>query len=144
MNPEPPAYPILLARSMEELHFKTQAQEQLWLLGQCNWEVDQEQGSIRFTNPRGQIITAPVQIIGTYNTLNGTWLWGWDHPSVVPALQNHASTLHDYGKAQGIDRLTTRNCTVQNRRHGNSLPLPAASAMPRGPIVVRLAPPSFS
>ncbi|WOB44315.1 hypothetical protein HNI00_15070 [Thermoleptolyngbya oregonensis NK1-22] len=108
MNPQPPAYPILLSRSMEELHFKTQAQEQFWLLGQCNWEVDQEQGSIRFTNPRGQIITAPVQIIGTYNTLDGTWLWGWDHPAVVPALQHHARALRDYGAAQGVDRLTTR------------------------------------
>ncbi|MGQ9873219.1 hypothetical protein [Leptodesmis sp.] len=25
---------------MAELHFKTQAQDNLWLLGQCRWEVD--------------------------------------------------------------------------------------------------------
>ncbi|AFZ18870.1 DUF6882 domain-containing protein [Allocoleopsis franciscana] len=108
MNPEPPDYPTLLARSMAELRFKTQAHNNLWMLGQCNWEVDQDQGTILFTNPRGQSITAPVQIIGTYNTQDGTWLWGWDHPSVVPALQNHARTLRDYGEAQGVERLTTR------------------------------------
>jgi len=115
MKPEPPDYPILLARSLEELRFKTQAQDQLWLLGQCAWEVDQQQGTILFTNPRGQIITAPVQIIGTYNTLDGSWLWGWDHPSVVSALQKNAYALRDYGEAQGLVRLTTSklHCSEQ-------------------------------
>jgi hypothetical protein len=52
--------------------------------------------------------TAPVQIIGTYNTLDGTWLWGWDHPSVLPPLQEHARRVREYGEQHGIESLTTR------------------------------------
>ncbi len=42
-----------------------------------------------------------------------SWFWGWDHPSVAPALSAHAQQLYAYGKAQGIARLTTRklSCT---------------------------------
>lgn len=111
MNPQPPDYSTLLARSIEELRFKTDVNDGTWRLGECSWDVDQERGTILFTNPRGLVVSAPVQIIGTYNTLDSTWLWGWDHPSVVPALQEHARMLRDYGVAQGVDRLTTRKLT---------------------------------
>lgn len=103
-----PDYPTLLAQSMEELRLKTEAHDGTWRLGECRWDVDQDLGTIVFTRPDGVTATCPVQIIGTYNTLDSTWLWAWDHPSVVPALQDHAWTVRDYGDARGIDRLTTR------------------------------------
>jgi hypothetical protein len=54
-----------------------------------------------------------MQIIGTYNTLDNTWLWAWDHPSVVSALQDHAWKVREYGETNSIDLLTTRklNCS---------------------------------
>ncbi len=56
---------------------------------------------------------APVQIRGTYDTADGTWLWGWDHPSVQPPLDEHARKLKAYGQEHGIAPLTTRklSCT---------------------------------
>jgi hypothetical protein len=110
---EPTAFKTLLAQSMEELRLKTEAHDAGWGLGQADWNVDQDQGEIVFTGADGITATAPVQIVGTYNSEDGTWLWGWDHPSVVPALQEDAKRVRDYGCKHGIKRLTTRKlaCT---------------------------------
>jgi|GEM_PF-1205762 len=95
----------LIARSMEELQIKSAAHDQLWGLGDSSWDVDQDQGKIVFTSPRGMTTVCPVQIIGTLNTNDGSWLWGWDHPSVEPALQQHAQLCRTYGERHGIDWL---------------------------------------
>ncbi len=69
--------------------------------------MDQDTGLITFTGKQ-VTATAPVQIIGTCNTQDGTWLWGWDHPSVADALAEHARRVHEYGEQHGIAELTTR------------------------------------
>jgi hypothetical protein len=86
---EPVDFTRLVEQSMEELRLKTQAHDSLWHLGDADWSVDQKQGQIVF-NHKGMRAVAPVQIVGTYSSQDSTWLWGWDHPSVVPALQEHA------------------------------------------------------
>lgn len=101
-------FETLLTQSMEELRMKTDGHDAGWGLGKAAWSVDQEQGEIVFTRDDGVKAIAPVQIIGTYNTKDGTWLWGWDHPSVQPALQEHARRVHEYGKKKGIARLLIR------------------------------------
>jgi hypothetical protein len=98
----------LVDQSMEELRLKTAAHDGLWHLSEADWSVDQDAGTIVFTSPDGITATCPVQIIATYNREDGTWLWGWDHPSVEPALQNHARNVLEYGKKQGIKKLTLR------------------------------------
>lgn len=100
-------YRALLDRSMEELRLKTMAHDAAWRIGAADWAVDQDTGLITFT---GEEITAtaPAQIIGTYNTLDGTWLWGWDHPSVKDAMAHHARTVYEYGRKHGVAALTTR------------------------------------
>jgi hypothetical protein len=92
---------------MEELRLKTAAHDATWHLGQADWAVDQDTGVITFVGDE-ITATAPVQIIGTYNTIDGTWLWGWDHPSVQEPLAEHARRLHEYGQKHGLDSLTTR------------------------------------
>jgi Family of unknown function (DUF6882) len=105
---EGPDFPTLLAQSMEELRLKTAAHVGIWHLGEADWDVDQSAGQIVFTAPGGLTATCPVQIIGTYNTADGTWLWGWDHPSVEPALQEHARRVREYGERHRINKLTTQ------------------------------------
>lgn len=106
-------FQTLLEQSMEELRLKTEAHDGTWRLGECSWNVDQDMGTIVFTRPDGITATCSVQIIGTYNTLDNTWLWAWDHPSVVLSLQDHAWKVREYGETNSIDRLTTRkfNCS---------------------------------
>jgi hypothetical protein len=104
----PPEFQALLDQSMEELRAKTAAHDAAWRLGEASWSVDQDAGTIVFTRKDGITATAPVQIVGTYNTQDDTWLWGWDNPSLNSALQDHARQMQAYGKQHGIERLTTR------------------------------------
>ena len=101
-------FETLLDQSVEELRLKTAAHDGVWQLGQADWNIDQDAGTIVFTSPNGITATCPVQIIGTFNTEDNTWLWGWDHPSVEPALQEHAKLCREYGERHGIDVLTSQ------------------------------------
>jgi hypothetical protein len=93
---------------MEELRLKTEAHAGSWGLGTMyQWDLDQDDGRLVFTGAK-MIATAPAQIIGTYSTQSGTWMWAWDHPSVVPALQEDAWRVREYGEEHGIETLTTR------------------------------------
>jgi hypothetical protein len=103
----------LLGRCMEELRLKTQAHIAGWGLGSTDrWDMDQNDGRLVFTS-KDVTAAAPAQIIGTYSTQTGTFLWGWDHPSVLPPLQEHARKVREYGELHGIPALTTRKleCT---------------------------------
>jgi hypothetical protein len=101
-------YRRFVEQSMEELRLKTAAHDAGWRLGEAAWSVDQNTGVIVFTRDDGIKATCPVQIIGTYNTEDGTWLWGWDHPSVAGPLQEHAKRVKQYGEQNHVEKLTTR------------------------------------
>jgi hypothetical protein len=98
----------LTKRAVAELQAKTTAHAGTWRLDEADWSVDQDEGTIVFTTPKRIRATAPVQIIGTYNSEDGTWLWGWDHPSVAAPLAEHAKRLLAFGEKHGIRLLTTR------------------------------------
>jgi|SRR5579859_939223 len=93
---------------MNGLAAVTTAHQGTWHIDQVAWSVNQDAGTIVFITPQGMRAEAPVQIIGTYNTEDGSWLWGWEHPSVVPALAEHAKQMLQYGQEHGFARLTTR------------------------------------
>jgi len=65
---------------MLELRRKTAAHDSARGLGEADWRVDQAAGTIVFSRPDGAFATCSVQIIGTYSTTDGTWLWAWDDP----------------------------------------------------------------
>ena len=102
------AHRDLVMQSIEELRLKTAAHDRLWHISEADWSVDQDAGEIVFTAPRGMIATCAVQIIGTFDTNDSSWLWAWDHPSVQPSLAKHASRLREYGETNRVDELTTR------------------------------------
>jgi hypothetical protein len=106
------AYPAGLEtqieRAMNGLRAMTAAHDGMWQIGQAAWTVDQDAGTITFDSPKGIRATAPVQIIGSYNTQDGTWLWGWDNPSLEAPLTEHARKVRAYGQEKGFDILTTR------------------------------------
>ena len=113
---KPHDFQTLVAQSVEELRLKTAAHDGTWHLGEASWDVNQDRGTIVFDCPGGITATCPVQIIGTYNSLDGTFLWGWDHPSVVPPLQEHAKKVRAYGEEHGIEELTTRKVSCTEER----------------------------
>ncbi|HWE95809.1 MAG TPA: hypothetical protein VG269_17725 [Tepidisphaeraceae bacterium] len=112
---DPPELRRQIEKAVNGLSLATAAHDATWHLGEAAWDLDQDVGTIVFTTPQGIRAQAPVQIIGTFNTEDGTWLWGWDHPSVVPALAENAKKMLAYGQQHGFTRLTTRKlqCSEQ-------------------------------
>jgi hypothetical protein len=109
-NEHPPSqdeFDQLLAQSVEELQLKTEGHT-AWGLGKFEeWELDQDQGRLVFSNPDGTRAVAPAQIIGSFNTLDKSWLWAWDNPSVVDALKRDALKVKSYGEQHNIEKLTS-------------------------------------
>lgn len=100
-------YPVLRDRAVAEARIVTGAHCSLFGLDRADWSVDQAEGTIRFSAPGFPAATAPVQIVGTRNRVEGTWLWGWDHPSVRPDLRKAAGLCRDYGRRHGLEAYTT-------------------------------------
>jgi hypothetical protein len=109
-----PDYERLIQQSIEELRLKTAAHDATWHLGEATWNVDQDAGEIVFTAPNGIIATSSVQIIGTFNSLDNTFLWGWDHPSVEPPLRKHAKQVRAFGEQFNIKDTRKLTCTEQD------------------------------
>lgn len=94
----------------------TEAHNNAWGLGSADqWSADQETGLITWTFAHGVEATAPFQIVGTYNSQDGTFLWGWDHPSVMEPLQSDAQAVRDYANANSIERLLDQKISCSEK-----------------------------
>ena len=109
-------FETLVARSMASLRLQTGIHEHLFQIDKAAWALDQDTGLITFTNPDGLVATASAQIIGTYDTTDGTWLWAWDNPSVEAKLAGDAKAARDYGNKHTISELTTAKLTISEDR----------------------------
>ena len=77
-----------------------------------NWTVDQDRGEIYWHLDNGFTAFAPVQVIGSYNPADSTFLWGWDHPSVLEHLRSDAALCKEWGETHGQEFYVNRkiNC----------------------------------
>jgi hypothetical protein len=112
---DPPELRHQIEKAMNGLAAVTAVHQGTFRIDKAAWSVNLDTGTIVFTTPQGMLAEAPVQIIGTYNTEDGSWLWGWDHPSVPPAVGEHARQMLHYGQEHDLARLTTLTfaCTEQ-------------------------------
>jgi len=104
---EPSEFKRLVDTSMEELRLKTMAHQKGWGFGKAaRWTLDQSRGDLVFTFDDGVVATCPAQIIGSFDSADGSWLWAWANPSINGSLQRDSLRVKDYGHEQQIDRLT--------------------------------------
>lgn len=104
---------LTIARANNALQLRTQAAVEMWGVDIASWTVDLDAGTITFVNDdKGLVITAPVQVVGTYDTENSTWLWGWDHPSVSEPLGEAARQVRRFGEQYGRKNLTTHKISA--------------------------------
>jgi hypothetical protein len=99
---------FFITQSLEGLRAQTAAHASTWGLGrEERWSVDMDAGTItfHFTDMRA---VAPIQVVGTYDPSNGTFVWGWDHPSVPGSLREHARLVREFGERHGLANLTER------------------------------------
>ena len=99
--------------SIEGLKIQTESHDATWGIAEAEtWSVDQDAGEITWILGEGRVAVAPVQIIGTYNPDDGTFMWGWDHPAVDPALQESARLVKAIGEKHDIPRFTQQKITI--------------------------------
>ena len=100
----------------EGLQLQTAAHKTTWKLGEeSNWNVDLNQGTLTFVFSDGKVSTN-IQVVGTYNSADGTFLWGWDHPSVPDNLAEHAEFARAWGEKNNEALFTELNisCSVDD------------------------------
>lgn len=103
---ETPEQYIQAAR--EGLSLQTSSHSATWHLGkEAHWSADLDTGLIVFQFADGMRATAPIQVVGTYNQRDGTFLWGWNHPSVPEPLQKHASLAKQWGDKNNVMNFVT-------------------------------------
>jgi len=95
----------LLQKARNHLQELTAFHVQTWNKGESRWSVDQETGLLTWKFQDGRVVTAPFQIVGTYNTRDGTFLWAWANSSIDEAYQEDAMALKAFGEEHGIDLL---------------------------------------
>lgn len=106
-----------VAASVEGLQLATDAHRGIWHLGEEeSWNVDQERGELVLAFTDGSTASAPVQIVGTLSTRDGTFLWGWDHPSVARPLQADAARCRAFGEEHGAKEFTTQKVSCTETR----------------------------
>ena len=105
-------YTTLVDRAAEELRHKTRTAVDLFQIDQARWDVDLDAGTIIFTSPKGLVATAPVQVVGTLNSVDSTWLWAWANSSLPEPVTRHAQTVREYGRKHHITELTERKFAV--------------------------------
>lgn len=101
------AFQVLIDQSMEELRLKTEAHDGVWHISEADWNVDQDAGTIIFTPNNGMLVTCSVQIIGTRDSTDNSWMWGWHNASIPDELRRHAQKVRDYGDQTSYLWLTT-------------------------------------
>ena len=96
----------------EALAIQTAAHAKSWRFGaEDEWAADLEAGTIRFTffgDAGDTIASASIQVVGTYDTLDNSFLWSWDHPSIPEALRQHGYLARQWGEKSGVATFTAR------------------------------------
>lgn len=127
---------LVFGRAESEIALKTRLFQNIFGDEHFDWAVDLDAGTIRFTGAT-KVVSAPVQVIGTYNRLDGTFLWGWDHPSIPEPRRAAARLAREFGQRQGLPLFTTRmvECTEEQawRFTAVALYLSGAQGAYRGP-----------
>lgn len=116
-RPVIPSDPAAL-REMAMAHTQTlmSAHEGLWHISEAQtWDVDLKAPEIRWIFADGRIVRAPVQLIGTWNSVDNTFLWGWDHPSATPETGIAAAAVKAFADKHAIASLQSAKaaCTFE-------------------------------
>ena len=103
---ETPEFKAFLDGSMEALQGMTSLHHSAWRFGEEDrWDFSQDTGELVFAYP-DLVVRAPAQIVGTFDSQAGTWMWAWANPSIAESLARDAARVREYGEEHGIRRLT--------------------------------------
>src|SRR4051794_19877636 len=99
-EPAPKDFPKHLDQLLPEFIEKQKVLGKKWGIDDCErWDVDQDKGIITFINTKAghKKVVGKVQIIGTFNSANNSWLWAWANGSVDNEIKKDALKVKAYG-----------------------------------------------
>lgn len=103
--PLPAEFESLKTMAMTHTQALTNAHSASWGFGsEQRWDVDLAGGVITFVF-EDKLVRAPVQLIGTYSDKEGTFLWGWDHPSAPAGTATAAQAVKTHADTHAIEEL---------------------------------------
>ena len=104
---ETPDFKAFLDGGMEGLRLQTEAHQSTWRFGKSErWDFAQNSGELVFTFS-DMIVRAPAQIIGSFDSQAGSWMWAWANSSISETLARDSVRVREYGEQHHIRRLTT-------------------------------------
>jgi hypothetical protein len=104
---ETPEFMAILKGSMEGLRLQTEMHQSTWGLGKSErWDFVQDTGELVFTFS-DMVAHTPAQIIGSFDSREDTWMWGWANSSISEPLARDSVRVREYGEQHHIRRLTT-------------------------------------
>jgi hypothetical protein len=77
------------------------------------FDWDQWRGELVFSNGGIPMVVAQIQFVGTISTQSNTWLWAWANRSYLEPLRWSSSSVRDFGKENGLTKLTTANWAAE-------------------------------
>ncbi len=105
-NGEPSEFKAFLDESMKGLQLQTSAHQGAWHFGEEErWDFSQDTGELIFTFP-DTIVRASAQVVGSFDSAVGSWMWAWANTSVDEKLTRHSAVVRQYGQKHSIPRLT--------------------------------------
>lgn len=110
---ETPEFRAFLEASVDGLRLQTEAHQGTWRFGESErWDFSQDTGELVFTFP-DLIVRAPAQIVGSFDSRKGNWMWGWANSSIADSLTRDSVRVREYGEQHCIHRLTTPSWSAE-------------------------------
>jgi hypothetical protein len=102
-----PALINLIAVASVELESRNDRAIERWNIGGAGgWSADLAAGTMSLTFP-DRVLTAPVQLIGSFSPTTSTWLWSWGNAAMPDHITRDARATRELGEREGISALTT-------------------------------------
>jgi hypothetical protein len=104
---ETPEFKALIDGSMQGLRLQSEAHQSTWRFGKSErWDFSLDTGELVFTFP-DMVARAQAQIIGSFDSQDGSWMWAWANRSIPEPLARDSIRVRAYGEQHRIERLTT-------------------------------------
>ncbi len=96
----------LVSEGHDAIARTTEEHSARWGLGTARkWVLDQEDGRIVWAFD-DHVASAPVQILGSWNSEVSSFVWSWDNNSIADPLCETAATVRAFGEEHDIGALT--------------------------------------
>ena len=97
----------LLLQGRELIESTSRAHSERWGLGAARrWVLDQEEGRILWSY-EDHVTSASAQILGSWNSEVGTFVWSWDNDTIRSSLCATAEAVRAFGVANDVPALCT-------------------------------------